>query len=146
MPSVLIGLIHEISVTLRGTSEFPSLGATDPILIPESQAFEQQELVVPLEGCSSVEAEPRECVQVRRRCRGRAEMITLPREEAEMDVFGTGLCAFYCWEGCGGGGWAGNKGHFTPRTVPAAAPSAIPARKATPGAANPRQDSRDIFQ
>lgn len=46
----------------------------------------------------------------------------------------------------GGGGWAGNKGHFTPRTVPAAAPSAIPARKATPGAANPRQDSGDIFQ
>lgn len=39
-----------------------------------------------------------------------------------------------------------NKGHFTPRTVPAAAPSAIPARKATPSAAKPRQDSRDIFQ
>lgn len=29
----------------------------------------------------------------------------------------------------GGDGWAGNKGHFTPRTVPAAAPSAIPAKK-----------------
>lgn len=45
-----------------------------------------------------------------------------------------------------GGGWAGNKGHFTPRTVPAAAPSAVPARKATPDAANPREDSKDIFQ
>lgn len=27
-------------------------------------------------------------------------MITLPREEAEIDVLGTGLCAFYCWAGC----------------------------------------------
>lgn len=94
MHSAVIGLIHEISVRLRGTSEFPSLGATNPILIPAQQAFEQQELVFPLEGCSSVEAEPRESVQVCRRCRGRAEMITLPREEAEIDVFGTGLRAF----------------------------------------------------
>lgn len=30
-------------------------------------------------------------------------MITLPREEAEIDVLGTGLCAFYCWAGCVGG-------------------------------------------
>lgn len=45
-----------------------------------------------------------------------------------------------------GGGWAGNKGHFTPRTLPATAPSAILVPKATPGAAKPRQESGDIFQ
>lgn len=94
MHSAVIGFIHEISVRLRGTSEFPSLGAIDPVLIPAPQAFEQQELVFPLEGCSSVEAESRESVQVCRRCRGRAEMIALPRKEAEIDVFGSGLCAF----------------------------------------------------
>lgn len=36
---------------------------------------------------------------------------------------------FIAGQAGGGGGWAGNKGHFTPRTVPAAAPSAIPAKK-----------------
>lgn len=50
MHSVVIGLIHEISVSLRGASEFPGLGATDPILTPASQTFEGQELVLPLEG------------------------------------------------------------------------------------------------
>lgn len=50
MHLVVTGLIHEVSVSLRGTSEFPSLGAVDPILTPASQAFEWQELVLPLEG------------------------------------------------------------------------------------------------
>lgn len=38
-----------------------------------------------------MKAESRESVEVCRRCRGRAEMITLPREEAEIDVFGSGF-------------------------------------------------------
>lgn len=49
MHSAVTGLIHEISVRLRGTSEFPSLGAIEPALIPTPQAFEQQELVFPLD-------------------------------------------------------------------------------------------------
>lgn len=34
MHFVVTGLIPEISVSLSGTYEFPSLGAIDPILLP----------------------------------------------------------------------------------------------------------------
>lgn len=73
-------------------------------------------------------------------------MIGLPREEAEIDVFGTGLCAFYCWAG-----WGGVDGQEIKDISPLGLCLLLHhqqflQKKATPGAANPRQDSRDIFQ
>lgn len=44
-----------------------------------------------------MELEPKVSAQVCRRCRSRALEISLPREKAMIDVFGTGLCAYYLW-------------------------------------------------
>ena len=66
-----------------------------------------------------METEPKVFAQVCRRCRSRALVISLAREKAMIDVFATGVRAYYCWADWGG--WSDRKKrHFTSRTAPSA--------------------------
>ena len=60
----------------------------------------------------AMELEPKVSAQVCRRCRSRALEISLPREKAMVDAFGTGMCAYYLW--ADGDGWIDRKKDTSP--------------------------------